>query len=173
MVTEFRGFSTNLGLLKASRKRQRPGDVFIMRIAGDNYLFGRVVRNDALWALADPDCRDDDATANLVYIHDHVTPVPELPEVTSLSRDRLLVPPLFVDGLWWARGYFQTVTNIALSSGDVLPQHCFLRLSDGRYYDEYNNVLAGPVEPVGRLSLPNIASVDTKISRALGIPEVG
>ena len=59
-----------------------------------------------------------------------------------------------------------------VAEGDVLVQHCFQRLSNRRYYGEYNNELSGSSEPIGRLALPNIAWIDTKVSRALGITEV-
>ena len=166
MVTEFRGYHTNIQLLKVSRKKQRPGDVFVLRVADDKYLFGRIIRDDAQWALGDHD------RVNLAYVYEHVSAVPTVPDHVLLGRESLLVPPFFVTGLWWSRGYFQTLENIPLVRDDVLPQHCFLKWSNGRYYDEYNNELSGPIEPVGRLSLPNIAAIDSKLSLALGIPEV-
>jgi hypothetical protein len=133
------------------------------------YLFGRVVRSDALWTLRDPEYRDDDARANLAYVYDHVSAEPDLPDKAVLSRDSLLVPPFFVDRLWWSRGYFQTITNLPLTDDDVLPQYCFQRPSNKRYYDEYNNELPGPVEPVGSFALPTIGWIDSKISAALGL----
>ena len=169
---EFRGFATNLQLLKASRKKQKPGDVFVLRIADEKYLYGRIIRNDALWTLRDPGYRGDDARANLAYVYDHVAVEPEPLDLAILSRDRLLIPPFFVDGLWWSRGYFQTMFNAPLAESDVLPRHCFQRPSSRRFYDEFNNELDDPIEPIGSLSLPTIGWIDSKLSVALGIPEV-
>lgn len=39
---------TNLEVLKRSRKKPKVGDVFAMRPPGGKYLFGRVIRTDAM-----------------------------------------------------------------------------------------------------------------------------
>lgn len=180
MVIVSRGVPTNLQLLKTSRKKQQPGDVFVLRIADDKYLFGRIIRNDALRTRAsEPAMAGEDARANLAYIYNHVAADSSLPEMAALSRDRLLIPPFFVDRLWWSRGYFQTIINVSLAESDILPQHCFLwRIALGggrfveRYYDEYSNELPERAEPVGSLALPTIGWIDSKLSVALGIPDV-
>lgn len=172
MVSEHRGVRTNLRILEGSRKKPRVGDLFVLHIASEVYVFGRVVRDDALWTLIDPEYRSEDHRANLVYIYDHVSPSGEVPDFSKLQPSRLLIPPLFVDRLWWSRGYFQALGNYPFSEGDVLTVHCFKNAFNRRYYDEYNNELPGPFEPVGHLALPNIGWIDVKLSRALGIAEV-
>jgi hypothetical protein len=178
MVTNLRGQLTNLQLLKPSRKKQRPGDLFAMRPRVNTYVFGRVIRTDALWSIIKEPFREPWDFINLAYIYNHTSETSGIPEDLSvLSPDNLLVPPQFLDRLWWSRGYFETITNIPLDEErDVLRQHCFQDGAPGkwvdgpRYYDEYNNRLPGPVEPVGELGLPNIGLIDRIVCDALGIP---
>lgn len=70
--------------------------------------------------------------------------------------------------LLWRRGYFKTVARDALDPGVALPQHCFSS-SGQRYFDEYSNELAGPIEPVGQWGLQSFRTIDDAVSRALGI----
>lgn len=178
MVTEFRGFFTNLQILKPSRKKQRPGDLFVARPADRTYVFGRVIRADALWTLRDPEYRGDDARTNLVYVYDYAVTGDEVPHVPGggvLTRESLLTPPFFLDRLWWSRGYFQTIANVPLGADDVMLQHCFYDLGrqPDRWFDEYNNQVPEPTGPVHDLALPSIGMIDRWISGGLGIDPVG
>lgn len=70
----------------------------------------------------------------------------------------------------WSRGYFETLENRPLETGEVLREHCF-RSSKGKYYDEHSNELSGPVEPCGDWGLQSYRTIDDEISDALGIPQ--
>lgn len=83
-------------LLKASRNKRQPGDVFVLRIAAEKYLYGHIIRNDALWARTpNPATAGDDSHANLAYVCDHVAADSNVPDMATLDRDRLLIPLFF------------------------------------------------------------------------------
>jgi hypothetical protein len=89
-----------------------------------------------------------------------------------MRPDRLLVSPIMTNRLPWTRGYFETLANVPLEVGDVLPRHCFLSASRGRYFDDAGNELAGAIEPVGDYALHSFSTIDDQISDKLGIPRV-
>ena len=156
---------TNLRILKESRKPVHPGDIFVLQVFDDEYLFGRVVRTDATIVSM----RD----VILIYIYNvrsrSKTPIPALPP------DKLLIPPKFINRLPWSRGYFETVAHVPLQKDDLLPVHCFLmpRPSERtpiKYLDEYDRELDRRYEPCGFQALGSFRTVDDDISKALGIP---
>ncbi len=61
---------TNLQVLKRSRRKPEVGDVFAMLPPDDKYLFGRVIRTDALGRMK----------ALLVYIYANRSESKEAPE---------------------------------------------------------------------------------------------
>ena len=151
---------TNLKVLKPSRKRLKEGDIFVLQ-PDDQYLFGRVIKTDAIGGGF--------ANCVLIYIFRVRRASKELPPRSDLSPDKLLVPPITTSRLLWSRGYFETIAQLPLEPDDVLKQHCF-RSTQGKYYDESGNELAGPVEPVGKWGLMTFRGVENEISDALGIP---
>jgi hypothetical protein len=153
--------TTNLRILKPSRVRPNPGDVFVVGI-GDDYLYGRVISTTAFAGWSMPGAR-------LVYIFSTRTSTPTFPDRKVMRATHLLVAPMMTNNLPWSRGYFQTLGNSALEPGDVLPVHCF-RASTGRYYDERANELSAVVEPCGDWGLHSLATIDDEISDALRIP---
>jgi hypothetical protein len=158
---------TNLRVLKPSRKKPQPGDVFAMQLPDETFLFGRVVSTQAKWTLAagaDP--------AVLIYVYRERSSIAELPDGAVLKPSRLLVSPIMTNQRPWSKGYFQTLANLPLGPGDVLAQHCFLSASRGRYFDEHGNELRGPVEPVGDHALQSFRTIDDQVSDAVGIPRV-
>lgn len=159
--------STNIQILKPSRKQVQPGDVFAVGLPDGTYLFGRVVSTNAQWTLAvgaDP--------AILIYLYRDRSGTKALPDRSAIRPDRLLVSPILTNRLPWSRGYFETLANVPLERDDVLLQHCFLSASRGRYYDDDGNELAGACEPVGDYALHSFRTIDDQISDALGIPKV-
>lgn len=151
----------NLRVLKPSRKRVRAGDVFAMRPADERYLFGRVISTEAMIGPM--------VGCILIYVYRFTSTVKQVPEREELNLGNLLVPPTMINRLGWSRGYFETVAHWELTPDDVLAQHCFRRFN-GRYYDDQNHELPGPVEPVGIWGLGNYRTIDDAISKALGIP---
>jgi len=152
----------NLELLRPSRRKLAVGDVFVVKPIRHPFLFGRIIRTDA--ALF--------GQGNLLlYFYDAWSD--DAQDVPSLTRDRLLMPPVVTNRLGWSRGFFNHVENRPLTSGDVLPVHCFVSnvYRDGpRYFDEFRNQLPGPVPPVGDRGLHSYRTIDDEISRVLGIP---
>lgn len=152
---------TNLQVLKPSRKAPRAGDVFVMQLPDDRYIFGRVVSTEA---MAGPSM----SGAILIYVYGRRFDSKVVPERPELSRDQLLVSPMMTNRLPWSKGYFETVAHWPLESGDVLPRHCFLSAARGRYFDEKGNELPGSIEPVGDYGVHSYRTIDDAVSAALG-----
>ena len=156
-----------------SRKRLKAGDIFVMKILDKGYLFGRVIRTDALGGAAGNDFDvPRKGNLNLIYIyeglHDSKEPIP------GLCKEELLVPPIVTNRLGWSSGYFETVDSRELEEEDVLRPHCFSlgkpRGPDGMYYDEYGNRLDREYPPTGLDGLSSYVGIDARISKALGLP---
>lgn len=155
---------TNLRVLKPSRKKPAAGDLFVMQLPDERYLFGRVITTDAvIGPMKD---------VILIYVYRPRFESREVPARSELSADRLLVSPMMTNRLPWSKGYFETVAHWPLEPGDVLPQHCFLSSAVGRYFDEKGNELTGPIEPVGDRGLHSYRTLDDEISDALGFDRV-
>ena len=106
-------YPTNLRVLKRSRRRPTPGDVFAMLPPDGRFLFGRVIRTNVLGPMA----------ATLIYLYSYRADVKQAPRV--LSPDALLIPPTLTNALGWYHGVFETIDERPLTEDDVLRQHCF------------------------------------------------
>jgi hypothetical protein len=149
---------TNLQTLKRSRRKPQVGDVFVMLPPDDRYLFGRVIRTDALGPMK----------ALLVYVYSTRAQIKDVP--AGLSPTALLIPPTFTNWLGWVHGRFETIANLPLGPSDVLEQHCFY--AAGRYYNEDMQPLPARIEPCGVGGLTSYRMLDDLISDALGIARV-
>jgi hypothetical protein len=154
---------TNLRVLKTSRRKPKVGDVFAVQTPDRKYLFGRVI--DAKAAIGPM------KGCILIYLFRTRSDSKNPPARGELAPTNLLLPPLITNQLPWSRGYFETIAHSPLEPGEVLEQHCFRR-SNGQYFDEANNELPGPVEPVGDWGLQSYRTIDDEISDALGFPRV-
>jgi hypothetical protein len=158
---------TNLRVLRPSRSRLEPGDIFVLLPSSDRYLHGRVIFANTPRGLGPV------PAANLVYIYAHES-ASEEPEIEELTHDRLLIPPVWTNRVGWSRGYFVTIMKKPLGRGDVLPRHCWTEVTGlpprRRFVDEYRTELVGPVEPCGFWGLASYALIDDLISDALGMP---
>jgi hypothetical protein len=154
---------TNLQFLHKSRKRLHAGDVFAMQLPDGRYLFGRVI------GVALPRERAPMETANLLYVYDVLRATADV-NPDELTRDRLLIAPVYTNRLGWVDGYFLSVAHRPLKPDDVLEQHCFWDTARERYIDEHENVLDAPVEPCGTWGLAHYHYIDDLISDALDIP---
>ncbi len=155
---------TNLRLLKRSYRQPLPGDVFVMQLPDDRYLFGRVILADI------PHDESPMPGAYLIYVYRHLS-VTKTPDFAALCPNQLLIPPEFINRMPWTKGYFETVASRPLEKSDLLPQHCFLRHT-GKYVDETGTELPSRVEPCGEWGLGSYRMLDDLISDALGIPRV-
>lgn len=153
---------TNMRILKPTRKKPRPGDVFVLQMPDDMYSFGRVVSTSAMVGGR--------IQSQLIYVFKVRSASKNLPERSELRSDRLLVPPTMTNLLPWSRGYLETIANLPFESDDILPQHCFYDSFFRKYVDEFGNDLPVPVEPVGESGLQSFRTMDDAVSKGLGIP---
>ena len=150
----------NLRVLKRSRKPVLLGDIFVLQVRDDEYIFGRVVRTDAMH-MGFKDCV-------LIYIYKaYSTDKYVIPE---LDKNELLLPPMLTGPYMWTKGYFQTVENRPMSPHDVFAQHCFYSIRwGGSYMDADNNRLPERIEPCGFYGITVSQGVDREVSQALGL----
>jgi hypothetical protein len=153
----------NMEMLKRSRPKLSPGDLFMMKYPDIGYLFGRVIRADM--SMGESPMPGD----NLVYIYKERFSTKN-PYLSMLTRDNLLIPPSFINRQPWLKGYFQTIGNHELNESDILPRHCFYDAPFRRYIDDKGVTLNEPLEPCGEFGLNSILTLDDAISEALGIP---
>jgi len=105
---------TNFKVIRPSRKKPQRGDVFAIQLLDDRYLFGRVIEAEL------PLDRAPMPDAYLIYIYrERASTV--TPPMDTLTPDRLLLPPIFINRLPWTKGYFALVTHCAIGPGDLLP----------------------------------------------------
>ena len=155
---------TNLRRLKRSYKKPACGDVFVMQLPTEKYLFGRVV-------LAEPPREHAPGPGTyLIYIYAWQSDTKH-PEYQHLRPDHLLIPPVWTNRLGWTKGYFETIENRPLEADALLRQHCFRR-HDGVYLDEIGRKLPRRVEPCGGWGLVSYRWIDDHVSDAVGIPRV-
>lgn len=157
---------TNLQVLKPSRKKPAAGDIFAMRLPDGSHLFGRVIGADLQDFNQAPM-----PGSNLIYVYRHRTKSLR-PDIAELIPSQLLLPPVFINRMPWARGYFQTVDQRPLRTEDQLTQYCFWDAARSRFVDERQNPLAREVQPCGDWGLSSYRWLDDQISDALGIPRV-
>jgi Immunity protein 26 len=81
---------TNIQVLKPSRKRLVPGDVFRVCLPDASFIFGRVIRVDLPRESAPM------PGANLVHVYRQRTDSSE-PDLDALTPGELLIPPLFIN----------------------------------------------------------------------------
>lgn len=149
----------NLRVLRRSRPKLKPGDIFALQILPDRFHFGRVIRTDTEMI---------GTQVFLIYIFRATSPSRN--DIPQLDRNDLLLPPTFVEKGPWTRGFFEVVKEQPLEVNDTHPVHCFVWLSADRFVDEYCEPLPCRSEPCGRYQLSFEGSIDDKISDALGIP---
>ncbi|MBW7877614.1 MAG: hypothetical protein H3C47_16680 [Candidatus Cloacimonetes bacterium] len=144
MATKSRVDSVNLVFLQKSRKQIKPGTVFVFQLVfePDKFRFGMVV-STSVWLGAFKD-------TTLVYIYDHLGNSKD--DFPDFAAKKLLIPPEGINHLGWSRGFFETVAHVDLDKHPEykFPQHHFASfVRKGVYYDEFNNQVHDPVEPIG------------------------
>jgi hypothetical protein len=155
---------TNLRYLKKSRIKPVPGDVFLMLIPSNKYIFGKVI-------LAEPPPGQAPMPGTyLIYIYDWQSDDKHV-NLTMLSPNRLLLPPIWTNRMGWTKGYFETVERLPLKKADLVSQHCFRRYN-GTFLNEIGQELQNRVEPCGEWGLVSYRWIDDHVSDALGIPRV-
>ena len=150
----------NLEIIEKSRIRPRPGDLFAMKVKRRGYLFGRVIRIDAVLG-GFPNCK-------LLYIYRQLSQ--SIDTIPELRKEGLLIPPIGTNNLGWRHGFFKTIRRDGLRDEDVLARHCFEGAAPGRYYDEFDHRLSQMVEPCGVRGVASYLVIDDLVSTALGLP---
>lgn len=149
----------NMQVLKRSRKQPQIGDIFVYKIRRSPYGYGRVIRLDAkLGGFPD---------VSLLYFYRVFSTKKK--EMPVLKCTDLLIPPLGTNHRGWSMGYFETIENRPLESGDVLPVHCFWDAIISKHRNEYGKVLPKIHEPCGLYALCSFRTIDVRLSMALGI----
>jgi hypothetical protein len=157
----------NMRVLRPSRKKPQRGDVFVLQLPDNDYLFGRVISTTASIGPM--------KNVILIYIFRTHSKKPELPNREVLSPNNLLLSPIMTNLLPWSKGYFMTVDHLVFMKGETLARHCFLwewkdKTHFKRYFDESNNELPGPTGPVGIHGLHSYRTIDDEISKSLDLP---
>jgi len=160
----------NFKLLKRSRVAPERGDIFVVQLPNEDYLFGRVILADM------PSGRAPMEGANLIYIYEKRSTAPSV-QHSELRPGRLLIPSLWTNRLGWTRGYFLTLENRPLEKFDLVRRHCFSRsrLRPGAapvFVDEGGRELKQRSEPCGLWGLVSYRWIDDHVSDAVGIPRV-
>jgi hypothetical protein len=161
---------TNLRTIKKTYASPERGDIFVMQLPRESYLFGRVVLADV------PRERAPMPGAHLIYVYDQEYPTPQ-PQSAQLRPGRLLIPPVWTNSLAWRKGYFFTVDRWPVGPFDLLRQHCFFKVpiipsASGKFVDETGAELPQRSEPCGDWGLVSYRWIDDRISDAIGIPRV-
>lgn len=156
---------TNILPIKRSRTAPRAGDIFAINVSDDFFLFGRVI-GAGLGRERAPM-----PGANLIYVYQLRSAAP-VPDLRSMTPDRLLIPPVFINSQPWTRGYFLTVGHHDLQNSDQLQPHCFWSVLRQTYIDGDMVPLAEPAPQCGTWALFSYRWLDDQISDAVGIPRV-
>jgi hypothetical protein len=118
----------------------------------------------------------------LVYVYEGVRDSLDMPPDEHLLASNLLIAPQLVNRSPWSRGAIHVIGHVPLGPGHVLDDYCY-RFRTGRDFDEFGYVdkngttlllaakkqLAPPVEPAIEMRIGNAKSLDTEISRELGL----
>ncbi|MBW7877099.1 MAG: hypothetical protein H3C47_14050 [Candidatus Cloacimonetes bacterium] len=165
MATKSGVDSVNLVFLQKSRKRIKPGTVFVFQLIfePDKFRFGMVASTTLIMSSCDK--------VTLVYIYDYLGNSKE--DFPDFAAKKLLLPPQAINTLGWSSGFFETVAYLDLDKHPEykFPQHHFASfVRKGVYYDEFNNQVQDPVEPLGVHGLGNHRTVEDKVCDKLGYP---
>ncbi|MBW7877041.1 MAG: hypothetical protein H3C47_13755 [Candidatus Cloacimonetes bacterium] len=155
----------NLVFLKKSRKKPVVGDIFVFQLIfePEQYRFGMVASTTLKMSSCD--------NVTLVYIYDHLGNRKD--DYPEFVKKKLLLPPQAINHLGWSSGFFETVGHLDLEKHPEyrFPQHHFASfVRPGWYYDELDNRIMNPVEPIGVRGLGNYRTVEDNVCDKLGYP---
>jgi hypothetical protein len=95
--------------MQPSRKKTKPGDVFVVQPKEGLFFYGKVIRTDVEIVIK--------YSLNLIYIFKN--PIREKVLPNSLDPKELLTPPQIVNNQGWLKGYFLTIGNIPVTTDDL------------------------------------------------------
>ena len=156
----------NFVQLEKSRKKKRPGDIFVYQLKQEPnlYRFGKIIKTDAVVGNL------VGTKSNLIYLYEAISN--SKLDIPVLDKNKLLLPPLGINNLPWTRGYFVTVGFEEVTEKNSHAVHCFR--CDSRktptYYNEYSKEIHKIKGYIGEHGLHSYLSLDDYVSVKLGYP---
>jgi hypothetical protein len=156
----------NLMILRRSRHRPAPGDVFVANALGKRWIAGRVIVVDSTAKGGN----SDDGILLYVYKQEFASPA----DIKTPLKPELLFAPIVVSRSSWTEGYFVHLFNAPLQPEELLARHVFRKSSSSKqnpqFQDEYRREVDPPKpgEWCGRSGLS--FGIDYEVSHALGLP---
>lgn len=164
--------ATNMAVLKPSRKKPRPGDLFVVNMRGKRWIAGRVIHLDCRMMSSE--------VGHEPLLYFYKVPVSNPQSLRPPFKPDLLIAPIITNFLGWKHGYFMTVGNWPFEEGERFARHWFvnsyypLKWGDPQavYCDEYGSDVGQP--PAGYMGrgagLCSYRAIDDHLSEAIGMP---
>jgi hypothetical protein len=151
----------NIKKMDPYHKRVREGDYFFVSLVVGGYVIGRVVHHQS--------SEDFVLGGYLVYVYNSVDQ--EVPSVPLYSHLDLMIPPLFVNGLGWKRGYFGHICNRPVLASERYSVHSFTGcgFSPTGIVNEFGNPLQRVEGPSRQYTISNYKMFDYYLSEKLGL----
>lgn len=142
------------------KKKPAEGDFFSIMLPNDRYLMGRVVRHQPSHIPTLDDI--------LIYIFSNI--IDDIDTSMHFDKNKLLIPPTYVNRLGWSKGYFNYEGGLPLAKEDCYPNHCFCRcpFSPTGCIDQHGKFVER-FEPCGNFGLGNYNTIDMQVCEALGL----
>ncbi|PTX47371.1 immunity protein 26 of polymorphic toxin system [Melghirimyces profundicolus] len=145
--------------MNPSRKRPKPGDVFVIQPKKGVYYYGRVIRTKM------PNKNPMMRGWNLIYIYKVPTEKIVMPD--QLNERGLLIPPKIVNNQGWLKGYFQTIGSIPLQEEDYVKDYGFWDAFTKTFVDEEGNKLDFKPKMYSDYGVGSYGSVAYDVQQAL------
>lgn len=155
---------------KRSRGVRPVGEVFRIKLPRNQFLMGRVIRNDCDHSYTDPIPREQREKGwYLVYIYKKIYKDELLNETPN--PDDVLRPLFITNPTPWTRGYFQPLRVEPVEPWLREHWHVFgegQTIRPPRFFDEFGNLRSKPSFDVASRSPNGYLVVDYKIAQNLG-----
>lgn len=151
-----------LQIQEGTRKKARTGDLFVLRLLGVGYVWGRVINANVRNQMS--------ASQALVLIYIYNSHTTESMDIPVLKKENLAFPPCLVCQNLWSWGYLKTVKNETVATSDRYEVHCFqTRQRPPVYLNEFGEPLDRKHDPCGAWSLLLFRGINRNICDALGL----
>ncbi len=167
MVRKLKELPKRMRIIHTNSKISKPkkGDIFTFSINEGEYMFGRVIADDA---TASGFCTEDKKNL-VIYVYNQKSESKEDIPLKQLTLKNLLVDPIEFPFDYWRMGYFETVGYEEISEKNTHLPICFDNQGLGfmDYVDEHRNEIKKQ-KLIGVKGLWNIFGLEKEICRALG-----
>ncbi len=119
--------------MKASRKKPKEGDVFVIQPKSSLYVYGKVIRTKI------PSKNIMVNGWNLIYVYKNVSDTMKM--LNYLDANQLLIPPQIVNNQGWLKGYFETIGTLPVTEEDKSVKYGFLDFKTKEYVNEEGKIL--------------------------------